>query len=82
MKQVHYTDRHGRSVTKKEGFSFPTFFILLLLGVVPGIIYLVSKGGFNAIRGTVRTGITAGKAVANKVKDAKEDKEETKEDKK
>lgn len=61
MKQVHYTDKDGRQVTKREGFSWPTFIILTILGIIPGVIYLVSKGGFMTIRGTYRTGKRLGK---------------------
>ena len=56
MKQVQYTDKDGRTVTKKEGFSWPTFIILTILGIIPGVIYAMSKGGFNAVRGTYRVG--------------------------
>lgn len=56
MKQVSYEDENGRTITKKEGFSWPTFIILTFLFVFPGIIYAVSKGGFNALRGSYRAG--------------------------
>ncbi len=54
MKKVHYIDKDGRNIEKKEGFSWPTFIILLFLFVVPGIIYAICKTSFMATRGVVR----------------------------
>ena len=57
MRKISYQDEQGRTINKKEGFSWPTFWFLMIFTVgIGAILYAYYKGGFIMLRGTWRKG--------------------------